>query len=84
MPEYPPYTVEDMKVLGDISKEGSPTQYYLEEIGYDPERFRTLLENKRQKSTLHILFEMPLKDILKYVNKKNVSGYVEFRLKVRK
>lgn len=78
------YTSEDMKVLANMSQEGSVPSVYLPELKYDPRKFKQLLVDHHLKKDIHYLFEMPLEDIPLLINKGTVSGYLSFRLRVAK
>lgn len=78
------YTKEDMKILANMSKEGSVARVYLEELDYDPQKFLGLIQEYHLKKDIYYLFEMPLEEIPLLINRGEVSGYLKYRLQVAK
>jgi len=56
----------------------------MEDVDYDPGRFRELLERYKQKKAIQFLYEMPLEDIGLKVNDEETMGYLKFRCTVAK
>ena len=73
-----------MKTLADMSAPGSPAAVYLPDMDYDPGRFKALLESYNLKKDVYYLYEAPLKEIPKLINKGHLSGYLKYRLEISK
>jgi hypothetical protein len=80
----PRYSKADMKILAEMSVEGSVAATFLPEMNYSPLRFRELLEQYNLSKDIEYLYEMPLREVPKLINQGEVSGYLSFRLKVRR
>lgn len=80
----PQYDKDDMRVLWEQSREGSPAKVYLEEVDYDPVKFREYLESYHQKKEIHYLFEVPFREIPLLINNGNIHGYLRFRCTINK
>lgn len=80
----PDYTREDMQKLAEMSREGSPAHEMMEDVDYDPGRFREFLERYKQKRAIEFLYEMPLEDIGLRVNDEETMGYLRFRCTIAK
>jgi len=78
------YTKEDMKKLEEMSEEGTIPRAFLEDLDYDPDKFKALLQEYGLKNDVYDLYEMPLEDIPLIVNDKTKTGYLMFRATVRK
>lgn len=78
------YTTDDMKVLHKLSEAGSIPEAYLPELKYSPTKFKALLESYGLKRDVHYLFEMPLREVGLLINRGELSGYLRFRLQVKK
>lgn len=78
------YTKNDMRVLFNLSVDGSIPKSFLPELNFSPKAFKQLLESYGLKKDVTYLFEMPLKNVGLLINEGNVSGYLKFRLQVGK
>lgn len=78
------YTADDMRVLQKLSEVGSIPEVYLPELKYSPTAFKGLLESYGLKRDVHYLFEMPLREVGLLINRGELSGYLKFRLQVKK
>lgn len=78
------YTKKDMKVLHEMSVEGSPARVFLEEGNYSPDKLLETMKKYGQTKDIGYLFEMPLHEVPLLINQGNISGYLKFRLKVGK
>jgi hypothetical protein len=78
------YTKEDMKILYNMSVEGSPAKIYTAETNFSPASFRGVLESYGLKKDIHYLYELPFNEVGLLINKGEVSGYLKFRLTVGK
>lgn len=82
--DYIKYTKKDMHILHGLSKEGTIVRDQLEELEYDPVKFRKVLESYGLKKEIYFLFELPFEEVALYIHKGEVSGYLDFRLRIRK
>ncbi len=80
----PIYTKTDMKKLAEMSKEHSPAKIFLEEVNYDPKKFKDILEEYSLNRDILYLYETPIEEIPLLINKGEISGYLKFRLTVGK
>lgn len=80
----PAYTKEDMRILVEMSKEGSIAEAYLPEMDYDPEAFKAFLKKKGLFKDVRYLFEIPLEDVPLIINRGDLSGYLKFRMNIFK
>ena len=78
------YTVDDMRTLHKLSEVGSIPQAYLPELKFSPIKFKELLESYGLKKDVYYLFEMPLREVGLLINRGDLSGYLKFRLTVKK
>lgn len=78
------YTKNDMKVLYEISVEGSPARVFIKEAGFDPKKFLGILQKFNLRKDINFLYHLPLKDVPLLLNKGEISGYLKFRLHVNK
>lgn len=82
--KYIEYTEEDMHALYDISKEGSIVRDQLEELNYDPVLFREMLLSYGLNKEVYYLFELPFEELALHIHKGDASGYIDFRLRIRR
>lgn len=80
----PVYTKEDMKVLADMSRDGSPAKEFLIDIDYDPKKFRKTLKSYHLTKDIEYLFQIPREKVPLLINKGEISGYLRFRFNVGK
>jgi hypothetical protein len=73
-----------MGAASNYTCEGSPAHEMMEDIDYDPVRFRELLEKYKQKRAIEFLYEMPLEEIGLRVNDDETYGYLRFRCTIAK
>lgn len=78
------YTKNDMKILAQMSREGSVAKIYLEELDYDPLEFLKILQKYNLKKDIYYLFELPIEETPLLVNRGDVSGYLQYRLRIAK
>jgi len=82
--KYIKYTKDDMRVLHEISKEGSIIRDQLEELDFDPVLFREMLFSYKLNKEIHYLFELPFEELALHIHKIDASGYIDFRFRVGK
>lgn len=80
----PKYTKDDMRKLAEMSEEGTVPAVFLEELGYDPKKFKELLSRHHLTKDIHYLYEVPLIEIPLLINKGEVCGYLQWRLAIGK
>ena len=78
------YSKEDMETLASMSVPSSPAAIFLPDMDYDPQSFLHLLTDYHLSKDIHYLYEVHLEDIPLLINKGEVSGYLQFRLRVAK
>ena len=77
------YTKEDIKKLSTMVNRGSVLETELEDMDYDPDKFKAYMKKNVPKE-YHILFETPLEDIAMMLNERNIQGLINFRFAVGK
>lgn len=80
----PKYTKDDMKKLAEMSEEASVAKVFLEELNYDPKKFKELLQRHGLTKDIHVLYEIPLIEVPLLINKGEVCGYLQYRMAVGK
>jgi hypothetical protein len=78
------YTKEDMRLLHNMSKEGSIIRDQLEDLNFDPVLFKEMLESYGLKNEIHYLYELPFEELALYIHKIEGSGYIDFRFRIQK
>jgi hypothetical protein len=80
----PKYTKDDMRKYAEMSEEDSVPAQYLEELDYDPKRYREFLKEHKQAKEIKYLFETPLIEIPILINRGELVGCLQFRLSIGK
>jgi len=80
----PKYTKEDMKKLAEMSTEGSVPNSYLPDLDYDPDEYKTLLEQYLCKDDVHYMYEVELNEVPLLINDGHISGILKWRLAIGK
>lgn len=82
--DTPTYTKKDMKRFAKMCEKDSPMIMILEDINFDPALLREKLEEYGLHSDIKYLFETPLDDIPLLLDKRQIAGYLAFRLDIGK
>jgi hypothetical protein len=80
----PRYTKEDMKILAEMAPQYSVPHMYLPDLNYSPKAFKKYLEDRHQTKDVNYLFELPLNELPKLINRGELSGLLQFRLQIGK
>lgn len=82
--DTPKYTKKDMKRFAEMCEESSPMLMILEEVDHDPIKLRDKLEEYGLHKDIKYIFETPLDEIPLLLDKKEIAGYMSFRLDIGK
>lgn len=80
----PKYTINDMKILENLSETSSVLKHILKKYNYSPLKFKKFLKDHKLKKELYYLFEMPIEEIPLKLKHSEMSGYLTFRMTIGK
>jgi hypothetical protein len=78
------YSKKDLKELLNMSKEGSPIYELLLESNCNTDKFKNFLLKLPNHVEYHYVFELPFKDIPKFINDHRVKNYCLWRWSIQK